>query len=129
VPIKILVTEDNAVVRSTIVNMLKTDSTFELVGEAVDFAQTLELVTAVKPDILLLDLHMPDESNYSHEFVKRHFLQPAGCILAISVWNDQDAKALAESFRAKHLLDKTNLCAQVIPSIKLLCQSLSSPRD
>jgi DNA-binding NarL/FixJ family response regulator len=41
-----------------------------------------------------------------------------GCIVAISVWNDEKAKALAERFGARVLLDKTNLYAELISAIK-----------
>jgi DNA-binding NarL/FixJ family response regulator len=32
-----------------------------VIGEAATFAETLELVDGLKPDIVVLDLHMPDE--------------------------------------------------------------------
>jgi DNA-binding NarL/FixJ family response regulator len=126
-PIRILVAEDNQVMRSEIVRILKEDLNLEVVGDAENFAQTLELVAALKPDILVLDLHMPDERNYSPGVVKQQVLQEVGCILGISVWNDHDARILAEKFGAKFLVNKINLYSQLIPSIKLFCHSLSSP--
>jgi hypothetical protein len=55
------------------------------------------------------------------EVVKTKVLEKAGCILAISIWNDYDAKALADSFGAKGLLDKAHLFSKLIPSIKKFC--------
>jgi hypothetical protein len=52
---------------------------------------------------------MPNEKNYLPESVKLQVLEHAGCILAISVWNDSEAKALAEQFGAKALIDKARL--------------------
>jgi len=126
-PIRVLVAEDNLLMRSEIARMLRDDLNLEVIGEAENFAQTLELVAALKPDILVLDLHMPDEKNYSPEVVKQQVLQDCGCILGISVWNDQDAKILADKYGAKFLVDKTNIYSQLIPSIKVFCHSLSSP--
>jgi chemotaxis response regulator CheB len=63
--------------------MLKTDSDLEVAGEATTFAETLELVDKLRPDIVVLDLHMPDEKNYLPESVKLQVLEHAGCILAI----------------------------------------------
>jgi len=94
-PIKIVVADDKAAVRLGIIQMLKTDTDLEVAGEATTFAETLELVDSLKPDIVVLDLHMPDERNYLPQSVKLRVLENVGCILAISVWNDSEAKALA----------------------------------
>ena len=120
-PIRVVVADDKAAVRLGIVQMLKTDTDLEVTGEAATFAETLELVDSLKPDIVVLDLHMPDEKNYLPESVKLQVLERAGCILAISVWNDSDAKALAEQFGAKALIDKARLFSDLIPAIKAFC--------
>jgi hypothetical protein len=64
---------------------------------------------------------MPNEKNYLPESVKLQVLEHAGCILAISVWNDSEAKALAEQFGAKALIDKARLFSDLIPAIKAFC--------
>jgi DNA-binding NarL/FixJ family response regulator len=69
-PIKIVVADDKAAVRLGIIQMLKTDTDLEVAGEATTFAETLELVDSLKPDIVVLDLHMPDEKNYLPESVR-----------------------------------------------------------
>jgi len=90
-------------------------------GEAANFAETLELVDGLKLDIVVLDLHMPDERIYLPESVKLQVLENAGCILAISVRNDYEAKALADRFGAKALIDKAQLFSELIPAIKAFC--------
>jgi DNA-binding NarL/FixJ family response regulator len=81
--------------------MLKADAGLEVIGEAATLAETFELVDLPKPDTVLIDLHMPDETLHAPEAAEVKMLQNAGCILAISVWNDYEAKALAEQFGAK----------------------------
>ena len=46
----------------------------------------------------------------------------------MSLWNDDEAKALAGSFGAHVLLDKMNLYAELIPAIKQFCPSVSIPK-
>jgi len=41
--------------------MLKADTDLAVAGEVANFAETLELIDGLKPDIVALDLHMPDE--------------------------------------------------------------------
>ena len=88
-PLRVLVADDKEVVRSPIVGILKRNPNVEIVGESINSAQTLELTAVLKPDVLLLDLLMPDEEAFTQEAIKLHRLHNAGCILAISVWNDR----------------------------------------
>src|ERR1700733_11417564 len=99
--------------RSAIAKLISEESSIELVGEAKGFAQTIELACALKPDILLMDLHMSDERYYSPESVRIQVAANVACVLAISVWNDDKAKALAEKFGARALLDKANLYSEL----------------
>jgi hypothetical protein len=52
-----------------------------------------------------------------------------GCIVPISVWNDENAKALARRFGARVLLDKVNFYSELISAIKENCppDALSEP--
>jgi chemotaxis response regulator CheB len=83
-PLRVLVADDNEVVRSSIVGILKQNPDVEIVGESINYAQTLELTAVLKPDVLLLDLLMPDEEAFTQEAIKLHLLHNAGCILANS---------------------------------------------
>jgi chemotaxis response regulator CheB len=123
VPIRVLVSDDSGAMRGAIVRLLVEDSALQVVGEARGFAQTVELTAALKPDIILLDLRMPDEKSFSPDALKVQLLRGAGCIVAMSIWNTDDAKALASRFGAKVLLDKANLFADLIPAIKRFCPS------
>ena len=120
-PIRVLIADDSDVMRATIASTLKADSDLEVVGEAASFAEALERAGILNPDIVLLDLHMPDEERYSPEIVKGPLLQNCGCILALCVWNDGDAIALAKNIGAVALLDKADLFSNLISSIKLYC--------
>src|ERR1700730_15693617 len=103
-PIKVLLADDNDTIRSAIVRVLRDEPSFEVVGEAASFAETLQQTAALKPDVLLLDLHMPDELEYPPQVVKSKVLKHTQHIVAISVWNDDKARALADSFGAKAFL-------------------------
>ena len=120
-PIKVLLADDNDVMRRAIVKILNEEPSTELVGEAKGFAETIQLASALKPDVLLMDLHMSDEREYSPESVKVQLSMHAGCVVAISVWNDEEAKALAKRFGARVLLDKVNLYSELISAIKQNC--------
>jgi DNA-binding NarL/FixJ family response regulator len=119
--IKVLLADDSDVMRRASIKLLNEEPSTELVGEAKGFAETIQLANALKPDVLLMDLHMSDEREYSAESVRVQLSKDVGCIVAISVWNDEKAKALAQRFGARVLLDKANLYAELISAIKENC--------
>ena len=124
--IKVLLADGNAVMRCVIAKVLKEELAVELVGESTNFAESLQMTAALKPDVLLLELHFDDEREYPAEVVKAQVLLHAKCVLAISLWNDTEAKALAESRGAAVLLDKAKLYSELIPAVKQFCPKVTA---
>lgn len=58
--LKILVAEDHAIVREGIIGLLAGNPDFEVVAEAADGVDALHLVDELSPDLLLMDLSMPN---------------------------------------------------------------------
>ncbi len=58
--IRILVADDHPIVRDGLVAVLSTQPDFEVVGEAADGRQVVEQALAFQPDVILLDLEMPE---------------------------------------------------------------------
>jgi len=59
-PIRVLLADDHPVVRVGLRNMLQVDPKIQVVGEAKDGVEALEMAHKLRPDILLLDLAMPN---------------------------------------------------------------------
>jgi DNA-binding NarL/FixJ family response regulator len=58
--IRLLVCDDHPVVRSGLKGMLRSQADFEVVGEAANGIRAVELVERLKPDVVLMDLQMPE---------------------------------------------------------------------
>jgi two-component system response regulator NreC len=58
--IKVLIADDHAIVRTGLRAVIKAEPVLELVGEATGGYETIALVEENQPDILVLDLSMPD---------------------------------------------------------------------
>jgi DNA-binding NarL/FixJ family response regulator len=61
-PLRLVVVDDHPVVRDGLRGMLGNQADFEIVGEAASGAEALTVVDAVRPDVVLTDLRMPEPS-------------------------------------------------------------------
>lgn len=59
VPIRILLVEDHALMRQGLVGQFSLEPDFEVVGEAENGQQAIELVAQLQPNIVLMDIEMP----------------------------------------------------------------------
>ena len=60
--LRVLIADDERPARSYLKALLKTMDEAEVVGEAENGAEAVELIRAIKPDLALLDLQMPEVS-------------------------------------------------------------------
>jgi DNA-binding NarL/FixJ family response regulator len=130
-PITVLLADDSSIMLDAIRKLLEEEPRIRIVGEADTFASAVQMVADKKPDILLLDLHMPQKRELNAPLVKAQL----ACVpytIAISFANDEEAKSLAASYGAVSLLDKMSLYSQLLPAIMRLSEppsQQSSPVD
>ena len=87
--IRVLIVDDHSGVRTGIKNLLRTAKDMIVVGEGVNGAEAIDLVATRDPDILLLDIELPDQRG---DVVMRHIhkTQPQMKVLAVSSYSDRD---------------------------------------
>jgi len=61
-PIRVLVVDDHAVVRAELADLLGATDGMEVVGEAADGHEAVEFAADLRPDVVLMDVSMPNMS-------------------------------------------------------------------
>lgn len=59
-PLRVVLADDERPARRFLINLLKSFPDVEVVGEAANGKEALDLIEAERPDLALLDLHMPE---------------------------------------------------------------------
>lgn len=102
--ISLLLADDHVLVREGTRELLEHEADLEVVGEADDGEQAVELVTELQPDVVIMDIAMPKLSGI--EATKRiKELYPSTAVLVLTAYdNDQYVFALLEAGAAGYLL-------------------------
>jgi DNA-binding NarL/FixJ family response regulator len=66
-PIKVLVADDTQLMRRAICGFLRGKLEIEIVGEAADYAQTVQMANDFRPEIILMDLHLASGCGFYFE--------------------------------------------------------------
>ncbi len=120
-PIRVLLADDSEIMRGTIRRFLNEEPRIEIVGEASNFGETIQKTEELKPHLVLLDVHMRDESKFAPDFVRSKLQGAAGCVLAISLMMDEETVELSNGYGASKLVDKAKLVEELVPTIQKLC--------
>lgn len=65
IKIKLLIADDHAIFREGLRKLLDSEEAITIVGEAGNGDECIKMLGRLKPDILLLDLHMPDKGGFA----------------------------------------------------------------
>ena len=115
-PTTVLLADDSEIMRKAIVRLLQAVPDIQILGEASGFAQTIELALKLHPQVIVLDLHMDDESSVTPSLLKYGLM--GSWVLAMSIWNDDETKSFAKAIGAAALVEKTTLVTELIPAIR-----------
>ena len=87
---RLVVVDDHALFRRGLIGLLDEMPEFAVVGEAGDGAQALALVREMKPDLVLLDVNMPEVDGITTLREIRR-VQPALAVVMLTISQDEDA--------------------------------------
>jgi len=120
-PVRIVIADDHPVVRSGIREMLDADEDLEVVGEAGSGPEALRVVEEKQPDVLLLDVEMPELSGV--EVAQRLQAESSPVrLLALSSYDDQEyVRGLLEG-GASGYLTKENAPDLIVEAVRAVAR-------
>ncbi|WP_405496226.1 response regulator [Nocardia sp. NBC_00511] len=86
---KVFLVDDHEIVRRGLVDLLESDPDITIVGEAADVAQALARIPAMRPDVAVLDVRLPDGNGIElcRELLSR--LDDLRCLILTSYTDEQ----------------------------------------
>ncbi len=92
-PVRVLLVDDQALFREALATLLEVRTEIQVVGEAANGAEALDRVAALRPDVVLMDLHMPVLDGIGAT-LRLRVEHPAVRVLALTTFDD-DADVFA----------------------------------
>jgi response regulator NasT len=112
---RIVVAEDESLIRMDIVETLK-DQGFDVVGEAGDGLKAIELANELKPDLMVMDIKMPDMDGLSAAEQIAKLRIP---VVFLTAFNQQELVTRASEVGAMAFLVKPFSPEDLLPAIEV----------
>ena len=125
---RVLIADDHPLIRSGLRALLSRESEFEVVGEAADGYQALELVEQLKPDVVMLDVSMPrlNGIDVAQKITEK---TPSTRIIIVSIHSDEGYVLRALKAGAKGYLLKASPEGDILNAVRAVAagQAYLSP--
>jgi two-component system response regulator DegU len=110
--IKILLCDDNDNFRQLLMQYVQSLPGVEIVGEAVDGVDVIEKTALLNPDLVLMDLSMPNQSGLdATKTIKERW--PEKAVIILTLYEDNVYKELADEFNADGFIAKSSIKTQL----------------
>ena len=119
---RVLIADDNTSVRDVIRTFLRDQEEIEICGEAVDGLDALKKAQSLKPDLILLDLVMPEVNGAVVASILKRKM-PDLRIIMFTMYSDNVSKALSSAIGVDAVLSKPDGMSHVVESINSLFDS------
>jgi len=87
--VRLLLVDDHEVVRSGLRMLLENETDVEIVGEAGSAEESLEVLASLSPDVILMDIGLPDRSGIdAAREIKRR--SPETAVIALTIHEDKE---------------------------------------
>lgn len=116
---RVLIADDHTMVRESLVRVLQADGDVQVVAQAADGVQALEMALLTRPDVVVADLSMPRLNGI--EVVRRlHDLLPSAKVLVLTMHQEDEYVLQAVRAGASGYLVKDSAAAELLAAVRSL---------
>lgn len=119
---RILIADDSETVRSVVKSFLASVEEIEVCGEAADGLETVQKAKQLDPDLVLLDVSMPEMNGAEVASVLKSS-KPNILIILFTMYSSHVGKSLMSALGVDAVLSKPDGMAQLVSSIKTVLKS------
>jgi DNA-binding NarL/FixJ family response regulator len=119
VPKKILIADDNRVVREILRDILEGRRGVEVCGEAANGFEAIETAKKARPDLVLMDLSMPEMNGAEAASVLKK-LMPHVPIIVFTMFSQNLGRSLASAIGVDLVLSKPDGIRQLVEAVDAL---------
>jgi DNA-binding NarL/FixJ family response regulator len=119
--IRVLIVDDHAVVRQGLQALLTSRPEVQVVGEAADGAQAVQLAQSLRPDVILLDLLMPEMDGVAVLQQVRQIGLPSKILILSSALDDERVLAAVRAGADGYIL-KASRVGELVQAIVRVAQ-------
>lgn len=116
-PIRVLIVDDHPMMRDGLRSTIELENDMRVIGEAVDGAQAIEMYTALRPDVTLLDLQMPNVDGLQALTAIRKS-QPNASVVVFTIYPGDARVTQALTLGATSYLLKSASSEEIIGAIR-----------
>jgi len=120
--IKVLIVDDHAPVRSLLKQLLEADREIEVVGEACDGLEAIDLTSQLQPNVIVMDIAMPRMNGLD---ATRSIRQkwPAVSVILVTGMASESYNQVVELCGAQAFLPKENMGALLLRTVHRVVQA------
>jgi DNA-binding NarL/FixJ family response regulator len=108
-PVRVLVVDDDALIRAGLCAALGSDDAIALVGEAGDGGEAVEAAAALHPDVVLMDVRMPGQSGVEAAARIHEELPDVRIVMLTGSDDEQDLFAALRAGASGYLLKEVSI--------------------
>lgn len=115
----VLIADDHPVFRSGLTALLATDAGVRVIGEADNGARAVELVETLQPDVVVMDLHMPEVDGVT---ATRTITEssPHVAVMVLTMFDDDDSVFAAMRAGARGYMLKGSNQAELVRAVHVI---------
>ncbi len=120
IPIRVLLVDDHKILREGLCGIFRYEEDMELVGDAEDGSQAVELAEKLRPHVVVMDVNMPVMNGIEATRILSKKC-PEIKVIGLSMHNDQDVAAAMEKAGAVGYVAKDAPSDELLETIRQCC--------